>query len=125
MTLVSLGPQMSSGPNQIVLISTHACVPYLFSVEFEEATNLLAETPDAATTSRSDQLTPQGHVAVAVGLGAEDEVDDSDKTSVSHISPCAPPPSSPPLTQGGRAGTDSPHCAASTGGEAAARILDL
>lgn len=50
--------------------------------EFEEATNLLAETPDAATTSRSDQLTPQGHVAVAVGLGAEDEVDDSDKTSL-------------------------------------------
>ncbi|KAL4828057.1 hypothetical protein H8958_007918 [Nasalis larvatus] len=48
--------------------------------EFEEATNLLAETPDAATTSRSDQLTPQGHVAVAVGsggsYGAEDEVEE-------------------------------------------------
>ncbi|KAM5233203.1 protein YIPF2 isoform 1-T2 [Hipposideros larvatus] len=50
--------------------------------EFEEATNLLAETPDAATTSRSDQLTPQGHVAVAVGLGAEDEVEESDKTAL-------------------------------------------
>uniref|UniRef100_A0A671F2H8 Protein YIPF n=1 Tax=Rhinolophus ferrumequinum TaxID=59479 RepID=A0A671F2H8_RHIFE len=50
--------------------------------EFEEATNLLAETPDAATTSRTDQLTPQGHVAVAVGLGAEDEVEENDKTSL-------------------------------------------
>uniref|UniRef100_A0A8C9A722 Protein YIPF n=1 Tax=Prolemur simus TaxID=1328070 RepID=A0A8C9A722_PROSS len=55
--------------------------------EFEEATNLLAETPDAATTSRSDQLTPQGHVAVAVGsggsYGAEDEVEeDSDKAAL-------------------------------------------
>uniref|UniRef100_A0A5F7ZUT6 Protein YIPF n=1 Tax=Macaca mulatta TaxID=9544 RepID=A0A5F7ZUT6_MACMU len=55
--------------------------------EFEEATNLLAETPDAATTSRSDQLTPQGHVAVAVGsggsYGAEDEVEEeSDKAAV-------------------------------------------
>ncbi|XP_033056010.1 protein YIPF2 isoform X3 [Trachypithecus francoisi] len=55
--------------------------------EFEEATNLLAETPDAATTSRSDQLTPQGHVAVAVGsggsYGAEDEVEEeSDNAAV-------------------------------------------
>ncbi|XP_045402030.1 protein YIPF2 isoform X1 [Lemur catta] len=55
--------------------------------EFEEATNLLAETPDAATTSRSNQLTPQGHVAVAVGsggsYGAEDEVEeDSDKAAL-------------------------------------------
>ncbi|PNJ14355.1 YIPF2 isoform 4, partial [Pongo abelii] len=55
--------------------------------EFEEATNLLAETPHAATTSRSDQLTPQGHVAVAVGsggsYGAEDEVEEeSDKAAV-------------------------------------------
>ncbi|XP_011526573.1 protein YIPF2 isoform X2 [Homo sapiens] len=55
--------------------------------EFEEATNLLADTPDAATTSRSDQLTPQGHVAVAVGsggsYGAEDEVEEeSDKAAV-------------------------------------------
>ncbi|XP_054418164.1 protein YIPF2 [Pteronotus mesoamericanus] len=51
--------------------------------EFEEATNLLVETPDVATT-RSDQLTPKGHVAVAVGsdgsYGAEDEVEESDKT---------------------------------------------
>ncbi|KAI2588752.1 Yip1 domain family member 2 [Homo sapiens] len=55
--------------------------------EFEEATNLLADTPDAATTSRSDQLTPQGHVAVAVGsggsYGAEDEVEEeSDKAAL-------------------------------------------
>ncbi|PNJ14352.1 YIPF2 isoform 6 [Pongo abelii] len=55
--------------------------------EFEEATNLLAETPHAATTSRSDQLTPQGHVAVAVGsggsYGAEDEVEEeSDKAAL-------------------------------------------
>lgn len=55
--------------------------------EFEEATNLLAETPDAATTSRSDHLTPQGHVAVAVGsggsYGAEDEVEEeSDKAAL-------------------------------------------
>lgn len=45
--------------------------------EFEEATNLLAKTPDAATTSKSDQVTPQGHVAVAMGssgsYGAEEE----------------------------------------------------
>ncbi|XP_066129759.1 protein YIPF2 isoform X1 [Saccopteryx bilineata] len=50
--------------------------------EFEEATNLLAETPDVAT-SRSDQLTSKGHVAVAVGsggsYGSEDEVEESDK----------------------------------------------
>uniref|UniRef100_A0A2K5RT32 Yip1 domain family member 2 n=1 Tax=Cebus imitator TaxID=2715852 RepID=A0A2K5RT32_CEBIM len=55
--------------------------------EFEEATNLLAETPDAATTSRSDQPTSQGHVAVAVGsgdsYGAEDEVEEeSDKAAL-------------------------------------------
>uniref|UniRef100_A0A2R9BJA4 Protein YIPF n=6 Tax=Homininae TaxID=207598 RepID=A0A2R9BJA4_PANPA len=64
-----------------------ACPPYTSSTEFEEATNLLAETPDAATTSRSDQLTPQGHVAVAVGsggsYGAEDEVEEeSDKAAL-------------------------------------------
>uniref|UniRef100_F7I1K5 Yip1 domain family member 2 n=1 Tax=Callithrix jacchus TaxID=9483 RepID=F7I1K5_CALJA len=55
--------------------------------EFEEATNLLTETPDAATTSRSDQPTSQGHVAVAVGsgdsYGAEDEVEEeSDKAAL-------------------------------------------
>ncbi|XP_058381665.1 protein YIPF2 isoform X2 [Diceros bicornis minor] len=54
--------------------------------EFEEATNLLAQTPDAATTSRSEPLTPQGHVAVAVdsggSYGAEDEVEESDKTAL-------------------------------------------
>ncbi|XP_073910179.1 protein YIPF2 isoform X3 [Castor canadensis] len=54
--------------------------------EFEEATNLLAETPNA-TTNRSDQLTPQGHVAVAVGSSvdyrAEDEVEEEgDKTAL-------------------------------------------
>lgn len=54
--------------------------------EFEEATNLLAETPDVTTISRSDQLTPKGHVAVAVGSGgsyeAEEEVEESDKSSL-------------------------------------------
>ncbi|XP_014448369.2 LOW QUALITY PROTEIN: protein YIPF2 [Tupaia chinensis] len=55
--------------------------------DFEEATNLLAETPDAVTTSRSDQLTSQGHVAVAMGsggsYGAENEVEEeSDKTAL-------------------------------------------
>ncbi|XP_047387088.1 protein YIPF2 isoform X2 [Sciurus carolinensis] len=55
--------------------------------EFEEATNLLAETPDAATTSKSDQLTPQGHVVVAVGsggsYGVEEEVEEEgDKTAL-------------------------------------------
>ncbi|XP_014652445.1 PREDICTED: protein YIPF2 isoform X2 [Ceratotherium simum simum] len=54
--------------------------------EFEEATNLLAQTPDAATTSRSEPLTLQGHVAVAVdsggSYGAEDEVEESDKTAL-------------------------------------------
>lgn len=54
--------------------------------EFEEASNLLAETPDAATTSASGQLTPQGHVAVAVdaggSYGAEEEAEESDKTAL-------------------------------------------
>lgn len=82
------------GPNQIVglLSPKHACVPYLLPIEFEEATNLLAETPDVTTISRSDQRTPEGHVAVAVGsggsYGAEDEME-SDKTAVSPLSPCA------------------------------------
>ncbi|XP_036170934.1 protein YIPF2 [Myotis myotis] len=53
--------------------------------EFEEATNLLAETPDVTTISRSDPRTPEGQVAVAVGsgggYGAEDEVE-SDKTAL-------------------------------------------
>ncbi|XP_069447225.1 protein YIPF2 [Ovis canadensis] len=51
--------------------------------EFEEATNLLAQTPNE-TTTRSDQLSPKGHVAVTVdsgaSYGAEDEVEESDKT---------------------------------------------
>ncbi|XP_055400978.1 protein YIPF2 isoform X3 [Bubalus kerabau] len=53
--------------------------------EFEEATNLLAQTPNE-TTTRSDQLSPKGHVAVAMdsggSYGAEDEVEESDKTVV-------------------------------------------
>ncbi|XP_048198250.1 protein YIPF2 isoform X1 [Perognathus longimembris pacificus] len=53
--------------------------------EFEEATNLLAETPDAVTT-RSDQLSPQGHVTVAmgssVGYRAEEEEEEEDKTAL-------------------------------------------
>ncbi|XP_012585193.1 PREDICTED: protein YIPF2 isoform X4 [Condylura cristata] len=61
-----------------------AVVDELAFHEFEEATTLLAESPDAVTTSRNDQLTPQGHVAVTVGpdgnYGAEDE--ESDKTAV-------------------------------------------
>lgn len=70
----------------------HACIPYLFPIEFEEATNLLLETPNVTTVSRSDQRPPEGHVAVAVGpggsYGAEDEVE-SDKTAVSPLCPCA------------------------------------
>ncbi|XP_003797994.1 protein YIPF2 [Otolemur garnettii] len=55
--------------------------------EFEEASDLLVETPDAATLSRSDQLTPQGHVTVAVGsggsYGAEEVVEEeSDKAAL-------------------------------------------
>ncbi|KAM9243205.1 protein YIPF2 isoform 3-T4 [Dugong dugon] len=55
--------------------------------EFQEATDLLAETPDTATTSKNDQPTPQGHVAVAMGLGgsygAEEEVEEeSDKAAL-------------------------------------------
>lgn len=69
--------------------SKHLC-PYSLSVEFEEAANLLAETPDAATTSQSDELTSREHVAVVVGpgigYGAEREEED-DKTSVSLLGP--------------------------------------
>lgn len=54
--------------------------------EFEEATNLLAETPDAATTSQSDELTSREHVAVVVGsgigYGAEVGEEEDDKTSL-------------------------------------------
>lgn len=59
--------------------------------EFEEATNLLAETPDAATTSQSDELTSREHVAVVVGsgigYGAEVGEEEDDKTSVSLLGP--------------------------------------
>ncbi|XP_037361709.1 protein YIPF2 isoform X1 [Talpa occidentalis] len=62
-----------------------AAVDELAFHEFEEATTLLAESPDAVTTSRSDQLTPQGHVAVTVvsggNYGAENE-EESDKTAL-------------------------------------------
>ncbi|XP_004447787.1 protein YIPF2 [Dasypus novemcinctus] len=54
--------------------------------EFEEATDLLAETPHAATISRSHQLAPQGHVAVAVGsgggYGVEEDAEETDKTAL-------------------------------------------
>lgn len=54
--------------------------------EFEEATNLLAETPDAATTSQRDALTSREHVAVLVGsdigYGAEEVEEEGDKTSL-------------------------------------------
>ncbi|XP_021028657.1 protein YIPF2 [Mus caroli] len=54
--------------------------------EFEEATNLLAETPDAATTSQSDERTSREHVAVVVGsdigYGAEVGEEEDDKTSL-------------------------------------------
>lgn len=56
--------------------------------EFEEAANLLAETPDAATTSQSDELTSREHVAVVVGsgigYGVEGEEED-DKTSLLQV----------------------------------------
>lgn len=54
--------------------------------EFEEATNLLAETPNAATTSQSDALTSREHVAVVIesGIGyrAEEMEEEGDKTSL-------------------------------------------
>lgn len=116
---------MSHGPNQVVLTS-QTCLYPIFSIEFEEATNLLAETPDVATTSRNDELTTQEHVAVAMGLdgsyGAKNEVEESDKTVVS---PYTLPLLNAQLTQAGRASTESLRCAASTGGEAAVWVLDL
>ncbi|ERE75185.1 protein YIPF2 isoform X1 [Cricetulus griseus] len=54
--------------------------------EFEEATNLLAETPDAATTSQSDALTSREHVTVVVGsgigYGAEVVEEEGDRASL-------------------------------------------
>lgn len=54
--------------------------------EFEEATNLLAETPNAATTSQSDALTSREHVAVVmesgIGYGAEEMEEEGDRTSL-------------------------------------------
>uniref|UniRef100_A0A8C6QSC8 Protein YIPF n=1 Tax=Nannospalax galili TaxID=1026970 RepID=A0A8C6QSC8_NANGA len=54
--------------------------------EFEEATNLLTETPDAVTTIRSDQLASREHVSVVVGssvsYGAEELQEEGDKTAL-------------------------------------------
>ncbi|XP_041512643.1 protein YIPF2 isoform X2 [Microtus oregoni] len=54
--------------------------------EFEEATNLLAETPNAATTSQSDALTSREHVAVVmesgIAYGAEEMEEEGDRTSL-------------------------------------------
>nr|XP_044998516.1 protein YIPF2 isoform X2 [Jaculus jaculus] len=65
---------------------TMAAVDELAFHEFEEAANLLVETPHAATTCRSDQLTSQDHVAVtvgsSVGYGAEEVEEEGDKTAV-------------------------------------------
>ena len=101
-TAARQSPQTSCGQNEIASTPKYTCVPYCFSTEFEEATNLLAQTPNE-TTTRSDQLSPKGHVAVAMdsggSYGAEDEVEESDKTVVSPRSPCALPlscPSYPP-----------------------------
>ena len=101
-TAARQSPQTSCGQNEIASTPKYTCVPYSFSTEFEEATNLLAQTPNE-TTTRSDQLSPKGHVAVAMdsggSYGAEDEVEENDKTVVSPRSPCALPlscPSYPP-----------------------------
>nr|XP_044998517.1 protein YIPF2 isoform X3 [Jaculus jaculus] len=65
---------------------TMAAVDELAFHEFEEAANLLVETPHAATTCRSDQLTSQDHVAVtvgsSVGYGAEEVEEEGDKTAL-------------------------------------------
>lgn len=70
--------------------SKHLC-PFSLTVEFEEATNLLAETPDAATTSQSDALTSREHVTVVVGsgigYGAEVVEEEGDRASVSPLGP--------------------------------------
>lgn len=71
--------------------SKHGC--HILSAEFEEATHLLAETPNAATTSQSDALTSREHVAVVmesgIGYGAEEMEEEGDKTSVSLLGiPC-------------------------------------
>ncbi|XP_063084765.1 protein YIPF2 isoform X1 [Cavia porcellus] len=63
--------------------------------EFEEATSLLAETPDAATSSRSAPPSSPGHVAVAVGpgggFGAEEE-DEEQGDKAALLQPERPPP---------------------------------
>ena len=42
--------------NQVVLTPKYACVPYAFLTEFEEATNLLAQTPNEATTRSEEHV---------------------------------------------------------------------
>lgn len=80
---------MSSGAKVIFKLQTP--VPIFPLVEFEEAKNLLAETPDAATTSQSEELTSREHVAVVVGpsigYGAEEVEEEGDKTLVSLLGP--------------------------------------
>lgn len=96
---------VSSGPKGFP-DSKHLC-PYCLFAEFEEATNLLAETPDAATTSQRDALTSREHVAVLVGsdigYGAEEVEEEGDKTSVS----LRPPRPASALTLAKQAGSES------------------
>lgn len=61
---------------------TMAAAEELAFHEFEEATNLLAETPDAVTTSGSDQLSPKEHVAVVVDYGPEELEEEGDRTAL-------------------------------------------
>lgn len=102
--------------------SKHLC-PYSLSIEFEDATNLLAETPDAATTSQSDELTSREHVAVVVGsgigYGAEVGEEEDDKTSVSLLG------SASVLTLATQDSSESLCLTASTGRQATAQILDI
>lgn len=101
--------------------SKHLC-PYSLSIEFEDATNL-AETPDAATTSQSDDLTSREHVAVVVGsgigYGAEVGEEEDDKTSVSLLG------SASVLTLATQGSSESLCLTASTGRQATAQILDV
>lgn len=96
------------------------------SAEFEEATNLLAETPNAATTSQSDALTSREHVAVVmesgIGYRAEEMEEEGDKTSVSLLgTPCR----ASVFTLAEQAGPESLCLVASTGRKATAEILDV
>lgn len=92
--------------------------------EFEEAANLLAENPAAATTSQHDELFSREHVAVVVGSGvgyrAEEVEEKGDKTSVSFLV-------GPPLwlNLDEQAGSESLPLVAFTGRKATAQILDV